>query len=314
MKKRTKGIIILILLIAILTASVGTAVILFNNNSKVYSKNETKGENINPDIPEEAITKDVTISITSTINNETSYGFYFKNSNDEFIGVTFLASDFDLPSNLDDYSSDIYLRVTYSEKDLTVYACKVINRKNGEIIKDLSENNLRKLFDIEYNKNIIEKDWTDKISLSQLTEKEIYKYMVTETSQMPEIINDTGENCLIYIKENKVSEFYKSEYEKEIKMYEEVSSSSVSLSFHQIENSINIMYEKIDNDSLLKLILDDDLIKLSDYNNGDELSYSFEKYIYNNTEYDITLKINDSFFRCRLNKFYGIKSWKNIWI
>ena len=84
------------------------------------------------------------------------------------------------------------MRVTYSEEDYKVYDCKVINYKTGELIEDLSEENINKLFNIEYGKNITEKSWSDKIKLSEINENVIYKYTANSTTQFPKIENSNS--------------------------------------------------------------------------------------------------------------------------
>ena len=146
---------------------------------------------------------------------------------------------------------------------------------------------------IEDGKKINEKEWTDKIKLSELNENEIYKYIADTTTQFPEIENDTENNCLIYIKGR-----LDNEYKKEINMYNNISSTALHFSFDEYSSgeSFSIMYKKISNDELLKLIEKDEIIYLSNYNNGDKLKYQFEKYIYNDTEKDIIINTKDTTF------------------
>lgn len=233
------------------------------------------------------ITNDFEISSYVSNNGNIQYGVYIEENN-QYVLLSIKATDYNLPSNLYDYNDDIRLRITYLEVDNKVIDCKVINYKTDEIIKDLSEENINKLFNIEYGKNITEKNWVNVIKLSELKENEIYKYTATSTVQFPKIINDIGNNCIIYIKESDDDT-----YNKEINMYKEVSTStnSISISFNEYNSgdAFNIMYTEIENDELLKIISKDEIIYLSNYNNGDELKYEFEKYIYNDTENDITI-------------------------
>lgn len=254
----------------------------FTFNSNSLANNET----------ENAITDDFEISIYSSSNNEVQYGIYVK-KDDEDILISIKAEDYNLPSNLNDYKDDIRLRITYLQESLEVNDCKVINYMTGEIIEDLSEEKINELFNIEYGKNVVEKNWTDTIKLSELKENEIYKYTANSTTEFPEIENNVEKNCIIYIK-GKYDEVYK----KEINMCKEVSGSSISLSYNEYSSgeSFSIMYREIRNDELMKLIQEDEIILLSKYNDGDELEYSFEKYIYNDTEKDITVHIKDTSF------------------
>ena len=88
------------------------------------------------------------------------------------------------------------------------------------------------------------------------------------------------------------------DYKKEINMYNNISSTALHFSFDEYSSreSFSIMYKKISNDELLKLIEKDEIIYLSNYNNGDKLEYQFEKYIYNDTEKDITINTKDTTF------------------
>ena len=241
---------------------------------------------------EETITSDFQLSSYSSSNGEVHYGVYIKKDDEDKL-ISIKATDYNLPSNLYDYKDDIRLRITYSQVDYEVLECKVVNNKTGEIIEDLSEENINKLFNIEYGKTVTGKNWVDVIKLSELKENEIYKYTATSTIQFPKIENDIGKNCIIYIKEkdDKI-------YEKEINMYKEISGGSISFSFNEYNSgeSFCIMYKKLENDELLKIIENDDIIYLSNYSDGDKLEYQFEKYIYNNTEKDIIINIKDTAF------------------
>lgn len=159
--------------------------------------------------------------------------------------------------------------------------------------KDICNVSVIKKEDIEDGKNINEKKWVETIKLSELKENEIYKYTADSTTQFPKIENDIGKNCLIYIKGR-----LDDDYKKEINMYNDISSTALHFSFDEYSSgeSFSIMYKKISNDELLKLIEKDEIIYLSNYNNGDKLKYQFEKYIYNDTEKDITINTKDTTF------------------
>ena len=146
---------------------------------------------------------------------------------------------------------------------------------------------------IEYGKNINDRNWTDTIILSELKEKEIYRYTANNTTEFPEIKNDTKNNCFIYIK-GKLD----NDYKKKIKMNKEISSLAISFSSNEYEagESFCITYETVRNEELLKAIQKDEIIYLSNYNNGDKLKYQFEKYIYNDTEKDIIINIKNTLF------------------
>lgn len=273
------------------------------STTQTYAQqNGIKFEKLSSGEQEETITNDFQLSSCSSSNGEVQYGVYVKNDDENKL-LSIKATDYNLPSNLYDYKDDIRLRITYSPVDYEVLDCKVINYKTGEIIEDLSEENINKLFNIEYGKNVTEKNWVDVIKLSELKENEIYKYTATSIIQFPKIENDIGKNCIIYIKE-----WHDETYDKEINMYKVISSSAISASFNEYNSgdSFNIMYKKVENDELLKLISKDEIIYLSNYNNGDELEYQFEKYIYNDTENNITINIK--------NKTFGVETTDSVTI
>ena len=155
----------------------------------------------------ERITNDFKINSYVSFNNKSVYGCNIEKDG-ELKSLSIDAKEFNLPSNLYDYRDYIRMRITYTEDDLKVYDCKVINNKTGELIEDLSEENINRLFNIEYGKNINEKSWTDKIKLSEINENAIYKYTATSTTQFPKIENDIGKNCIIYIKQNQKTLMY----------------------------------------------------------------------------------------------------------
>ena len=271
---KSKKIFILTLLILVFFEIIFSAICFANN----VDKNE--------------ITNDFEITSYSSGNGEIEYGVYVK-EDDENKWLSIKATTFNLPSNLYDYKEDIRLRITYLQTDYQVLECKVINYTTGEIIEDLSDENINKLFNIEYGKNITKKNWVDVIKLSEFKENEIYQYTATATVQFPKIENDIGKNCIIYIKQkdDKV-------YEKKINMYKEISGGSVSFAFNEynLDESFCIMYKKIGNDELLKLIENDEIIYLSNYNDGDKLEYQFESYIYNDTGKNIIIHIKNTTF------------------
>ena len=224
--------------------------------------------------------------------------------NNERIEIEIDSNKYNLPDILFYYSEYIRLRITYSEETLEVYDCKVVNYRTGEIIEDVSEENINRLFNIEYGKDINEKEWVETLKLSELEVNEIYKYTANAKLQFPKIENDTGKNCIVYLKKKNDPV-----YEEEIKMAKTISSNAPSLSFNEYDagESFCIMYKFIENDELLKLISEDDIIYLSDYKDGDTLEYGFEEYIYNNTDTDITIDTTSIIFGIEQTNSYVIE-------
>ena len=239
----------------------------------------------------EKITEDLELSGTIGVADVIIYQSDIK-VDGEYIALSVKASDFNLPPNLYNYRDDIRFRLTYSKEDYTVYDCKVINYRTGEIIEDLSEENIEKMFNIEYGKDISEKDWSDKVKLSDLEENKIYKYTANETTQFPTIENDTGKNCVVYIKGR-----LNQNYERKINMYKEIRGVSFHFSYDEYKKGeeFYISYKSIENSELLKIVEQDKVIYLSEYKDGDKLEYikDFKKYIYNDTENDIIINTKD---------------------
>lgn len=135
------------------------------------------------------------------------------------------------------------------------------------------------------------KEWVSTLKLSSIDENVIYRYTATSTTQFPSIINDTGKNVLVYLKERDGT------YDQDVYPMKTLESQAISASDNEYlkDEAFNIYYKPISNTELLNFVSQTDVIKLSSYNNGDELNYQFEKYIYNDTNKDIVLTIKDTF-------------------
>lgn len=269
---------------SIITTIIITLIVLVFN--KHYVSFAADNENL--------ITKDFKITYYSRISNEITYGVsIIKEGENTETTLTFDASDYHLPSNLYNYRDDIRLRITYSPEDFEIYDCKIVDLITNKILEDISEENIEKLYNIEYKANITDKEWTDKIKLSELKQNQVYKFTANEKTNFPKIENDIGENCIIYLKEKD-----EESYEKKINMFKNFSSSSLSFSLNEYNSgeSFNFMYRKIENSELLRRVSQDDIIFLSKFKDGDKLEYKFEKYIYNDTETDINVDIKNIVF------------------
>ena len=244
----------------------------------------------------EKVTKDLELNACSTINNKLVYGCDIEiDGEEDEINLQELSinqTDFNLPSNLYDYREYIRMRVTYSEDDYKVIECKVIDYKTGEIIEDLSEENINKMFNIEYGKNINEKSWIDNIKLSQIEENEIYKYTANTATQFPKIENNTGKNCVIYIKQKD-----ETAYDKKINMNNQiVSNTEISYNEYNSGDAFYIMYQTLEKAELLNLIEKEDIYYLSKYKDGDKLEDDLKHYIYNDTNQNITINTKNNVF------------------
>ena len=166
--------------------------------------------------------------------------------------------------------------------------------------------------DIENGKSINEKAWSNEIKLSEMKESEIYRYTANTSTNPPEIINDTGKNCVIYIKikDNKT-------YKKDIIVSKYISGDMQSKSYssgYENGESFWIMYKSLDNQELVNLIGKNNIIFLSNYKNGDEINNIdntlSNKYIYNDTKYDIKLTIKEKAVGSELPEFAIIEKQK----
>lgn len=208
-----------------------------------------------------------------------------KKSNGEYVNLSFKVKDVHLPEHLFDYKDDIRLRISYSPDTQEIYNCDVINRFSGETIKNLSKNNLKKLFDVSYNKKVIKKDFSTEIKLSELDENELYEFEISNNSddkyQCIEIINDIGKNCIIYSKNANAQTF-----DRKFNLSKKITAKGYTKSFDFMYNtSFNILYKAVDDDELSKIISQEDIIYLSNYSTGDTLDISSSSpYIYNDTQ------------------------------
>lgn len=233
-----------------------------------------------------------------TINGNTTY--LTKSTSKKELNID--ATKCNIPSSLTDYKADIYFEITYSGDDNTVYDVHVFNKENDTEVIDLSEENIKKTFDIAYNKQVNNATWSDKVNLSDLKENEIYLYKATSPSNnAPEINNDTDSNCLVYTRSTKNNS--KGEWSKEISTFVTFKSNSLSISYNSFKtgDTYEIIYKKINNNELLNLTSSGEVIYLSDYQNDDSIKSNFAKYIYNNTEKDITIETTSNAFGVSTN-------------
>lgn len=268
MKKIVIKILILVLVIFISLITVN----YFVNKNKIYK---------------DAISKDYSIEATASSNDKT---YYYIDIDGKQTMID--SSLYSLPTNLYDYNEDILLRVIYS-KNYEIYDVKVVDKLTNEVLTNPSDNKIYKKYSIEVGKKVIELDWVENIKLSELKENVIYKYTALKNmSDSPNILNDTNDNCIVYEKEHSTNKFKYS-----ISTSKNISSSFPSISYNEYEkgDTYSIIYKKIDNKEFLNKVDSDRILKLSEYNSGDELNYSFEEFIYNDTDNDIILVINDSY-------------------
>ena len=268
---------------------------LYNANIAWDGATETvKITKAEPTIPADpnVVTEVVPVSGYASWGNNVTFYIYIGDKNIELDGAKF-----NLPKALCDYYKDVQFRVTYNKKDYKVTACEVLIKATGDKITDLSENNLKRMFDVEYGKTIVKNSkWPEEIKLSSLAPDTIYQYTATSTVQIPKIINDTGIDCIIYTKEIRNDGWDDEKYEMELSLANNIKGNAISMSYNEFTSGqqLNVMYKTLIVNSLTNFIDEDDIVRLSAYTSGQALDYGFEEYIYNDTANDITLIVKDS--------------------
>lgn len=288
MNEKVKNIIIII--VCIILVGFDIFALSLKPKSQEDNKEEVKeiiheplvpaSEQVNP------LTDKFYINGYMTINGNTTY--LTKSTSKKELNIN--ANKCNIPNILTNYKADIYFQVTYSGDDDTIYDVHIFNKENDTEVIDLSPENIKKTFDIAYNKNVNNVTWQDKINLSDLNENEIYLYKATiPSNNAPEINNDTNSNCLVYSRSTKSNS--KNEWTKEISPSISFKSNSLNISYNSFKtgDTYEIIYKKINNSELLSLTSNGDVIYLSDYQNDDSIKSNFAKFIYNDTDKDITI-------------------------
>lgn len=288
MNEKVKNIIIII--VCIILVGFDIFALSLKPKSQEDNKEEVKeiiheplvpaSEQVNP------LTDKFYINGYMTINGNTTY--LTKSTSKKELNIN--ANKCNIPNILTNYKADIYFQVTYSGDDDTIYDVHIFNKENDTEVIDLSPENIKKTFDVAYNKNVNNVTWQDKINLSDLNENEIYLYKATiPSNNAPKINNDTNSNCLVYSRSTKSNS--KDEWTKEISPSISFKSNSLNISYNSFKtgDTYEIIYKKINNSELLSLTSNGDVIYLSDYQNDDSIKSNFAKFIYNDTDKDITI-------------------------
>lgn len=294
MNKKIKNIIIIIICILLIIFDIFA--LSLKPSKTVDNQNTTKENNSINEVPistqKNLITDTFYINGYMSFNGDTTY--LTKNASEKKLNIE--ASKYNLPNIFTNYKNDVYLQITYSGDDDTIYKILVFNKETNIEITDFSEENLKKLLDIGYDKPINNATWSQDINLSNLKENEIYLYKATSPSNdAPQINNDLNDNCLIYTRSTKNNET--SKWSKEISNSISFKSNNISFSYNSFNtgDTYEVIYKKINNKELLNLIEQGDIIYLSDYHDNDTIRSNFAKFIYNDTNNNITIEIpNDS--------------------
>lgn len=294
MNEKIKNIIIIIICILLIIFDIFA--LSLKPSKTADNQNTTKENNSINEVPistqKNPITDTFYINGYMSFNGDTTY--LTKNASEKKLNIE--ASKYNLPNIFTNYKTDVYFQITYSGDDDTIYKILVFNKETNTEITDFSEENLKKLLDIGYDKPINNATWSQDINLSNLKENEIYLYKATSPSNnAPQINNDLKDNCLIYTRSTKNNET--SKWSKEISNSISFKSNNISFSYNSFNtgDTYEVIYKKINNKELLNLIEHGDIIYLSDYHDNDTIRSNFAKFIYNDTNNNITIEIhNDS--------------------
>lgn len=294
MNKKIKNIIIIIICILLIIFDIFA--LSLKPSKTADNQNTPKENNSINEVPistqKNPITDTFYINGYMSFNGDTTY--LTKNASEKKLNIE--ASKYNLPNIFTNYKNDVYFQITYSGDDDTIYKILVFNKETNTEITDFSEENLKKLLDIGYDKPINNATWSQDINLSNLKENEIYLYKATSPSNnAPKINNDLKDNCLIYTRSTKNNET--SKWSKEISNSISFKSNNISFSYNSFNtgDTYEVIYKKINNKELLNLIEQGDIIYLSDYHDNDTIRSNFAKFIYNDTNNNITIEIpNDS--------------------
>ncbi len=203
-------------------------------------------------------------------------------------------NEYEFSKLISKYKDDLLFRVSYSKKKQEIIDCELVNGITGEIIKNQSDENMQKLFDIEYGKNIIQKTFPEKIKLSELVEGEVYEFVAVVQAQMPEIENDIDKNGLIYVSDRTLDD-----YKKKIMIANETPAISATFSYStpfEPGESFKFMYKTLETEALLKMIDSDNLVRLSEHIDGGKIDSTSKDYIYNDTQDDIRIDVKNVVF------------------
>lgn len=213
MNKKIKNIIIIIICILLIIFDIFA--LSLKPSKTADNQNTPKENNSINEVPistqKNPITDTFYINGYMSFNGDTTY--LTKNASEKKLNIE--ASKYNLPNIFTNYKNDVYFQITYSGDDDTIYKILVFNKETNTEITDFSEENLKKLLDIGYDKPINNATWSQDINLSNLKENEIYLYKATSPSNnAPQINNDLKDNCLIYTRSTKNNET--SKWSKEI--------------------------------------------------------------------------------------------------
>ena len=277
-KKKISNIILIIIIVLLIIIF---SVFLFFYNTELHDDTKDKFNN--------SVFKDYTLVGKSSINNYVSYTLYPVDNEEDILNLS--ANQFEIPEYLFKYSNFIFIRVFFGNNS-SVENIKIVSQASNEVIEDISEENLKQAIGYPDEDSAIYMDWTETVYLADLLPNTVYIYTADHDTTTPiDIINNLGENCMIYEKDEEM-------YEINVMPSDDLSSSySFSSSYKEIDkgDTFTFMYRVITSEEFVDSVDEDSIIFLSKYENGDALDFQFEDYIYNDTDYDITLVLEENF-------------------
>ena len=275
-RKKTSKVVFIVVIVGLLVVGIGFLLFMNRDAGDVGEKSSSSVYNA------------YTLGGYVSINNYTSYSLNPIDGEEDSLELS--SSQFELPEYLYDYRDFILIRVFFGNDD-AIEDVKVVSRESDQVVEDISEDNLKKSIGYPDEENVIHMVMEDEIYLSNLSENQAYTFVTeTYTTTPPEIINDLGRNCLIYEKDS-----YNDTFEIYVKASRDISTVA-SFSYQEFEpgDALVLMYQTISSEEFIEHVDESSIVFLSDYQSGDALSYQFEDYIYNDTDYDITLILNNS--------------------
>ena len=145
---------------------------------------------------------------------------------------------------------------------------------------------------------MLQKKWTEVIDLSSLEENKFYKFVAKNIGITPTLAYDFNDNYVIYVieydKDNGINDF-----DENVIVNSNISNDTSSIEFDSYIDGYEsgtyflIYLQKIEKDKLLTLLDSSDVIYLSKSMNNKKIDYTFEKYIYNDTDNDVTIVSTD---------------------
>ena len=197
----------------------------------------------------------------------------------------FDASETTIPTYITDYTDNIYLQLTFNEKGLEDW--HVVDKITMTDLKQPSEDELSKqLFPEVQYEQVPAGDLPTEILLSKYSSGKTYVFDIPnpDTHQpFPNIINDTTSSVMIVSTKMENDE----KFDRQFKTNQVIKDTSISVS--SFPNGNSKMYIAIIESTPEVLLKTNKHVLLSECTVGSNIDFSFEDYIYNDTDKTVTL-------------------------